>query len=54
MINAISQSLELELISSLKDAKYFTLLADESTDEGNRTQFANGLMRVKCQNTIWA
>ena len=54
MINAISQSNELELISSLKDAKYFTLLADESTDEGNRTQFANGFMRVKCQNTIWA
>ena len=40
MILAVSQFIELELLDSLKGAKYYALMADESADESNRTQFA--------------
>lgn len=40
IIEAISRPIEEELLSSLRNAKYFALLADESTDEANREQFS--------------
>lgn len=40
IIDSISKPIEEELLSSLRDAKCFALLADESTDEANREQFS--------------
>lgn len=40
IIDAISRPIEEELLSSLKNAKYFAFLAEESTDEANREQFS--------------
>lgn len=40
IIEAISRPIEEELLSSLRNAKYFALLADESTDKANREQFS--------------
>lgn len=40
IIDAMRKPIEEELLSSLRDAKYFVLLADESTDEAYREQFS--------------
>ena len=40
MISAVSDYIETDILDSLKSAKFYALLADESTDKSNRTQFA--------------
>ncbi|KAJ8303650.1 hypothetical protein KUTeg_018760 [Tegillarca granosa] len=40
IISSISFSLEDDILSSLRKAKWFALLADESTDDSHREQFA--------------
>ena len=40
IIDAMRKPIEEELLSSLRDAKYFVLLADESTNEAYREQFS--------------
>jgi hypothetical protein len=40
IILAVSRTLEEETLDALKKAKWYSLLADESSDEGNREQFA--------------
>ncbi|XP_062616029.1 uncharacterized protein LOC134277729 [Saccostrea cucullata] len=40
ILKALSDAVEEKELESLRNAPYFALLADESTDEANRTQFA--------------
>lgn len=40
IIASISLTLEKETLDALREATWFSLLADESSDEGNREQFA--------------
>lgn len=40
IIDSISKPIEQELQESLQNANYFSLLADESTDQANRNQFS--------------
>jgi hypothetical protein len=40
LVEIISETIEVKLLESLRNAHQFTLLADESTDEAGREQFA--------------